>query len=137
MADQNARLARSLLEDSSSDEEALEAALFLIGEDDTAILLPGTASKEKQRKAANIDRNFKEAASRIEKDYFGSFDAPPLYSERSFETRFRMPRSVFEKLREKIFGHDVFVRCRDALGKEGLFPIQRMAAAVRMFNTLS
>lgn len=80
-------------------------------------------------KRGNIPRQFKEAYQRLMHDYFSY---TPKYGERDFERRFRMPRSVFEKIYERIEGKGIFVQRRDAVKREGIHPLLRMTAAMRM-----
>ena len=43
-----------------------------------------------------------------------------------------MPRTVFNQLYREIEGESLFVRRKDALGREGIHPLQRMVPAIRM-----
>jgi hypothetical protein len=80
-------------------------------------------------KRANLPRDFDLGLSNILRDYLGN---SPVYTEHEFELRFRMPRSVFDKICGELIGESVFVRKEDALGKTGIYPIQRITAALRM-----
>jgi hypothetical protein len=65
----------------------------------------GTGSRP--GKAKNKARDFKGAYERLFKNYF-STDPPPVYNETDFERRFRMPRAVFNRIKEKIIGKGLF-----------------------------
>lgn len=114
----------------SSDEENLH---YLIA---TGIL-PGfdnpddtsRPSGSQRGKRGNKRRDFDGAASRLHDDYFSS---TPKYSTRDFERRFRMPRVVFERIQNAINGKGIFVRRTDGLNRQGIHPIVRITAALRM-----
>lgn len=63
------------------------------------------------------------------RDYFG---VSPRYDEYSFERRFRMPRAIFEKLHHDLKGTSILVQEFHALGKPGIYPLQRIVAVVRV-----
>ena len=97
-------------------------------------IVPGFISTIRNRgaqpgRSANKNREFHEAYLRLMTDYFGD---SPKYDEHDFERRFRLPRSVFNKIHAAVVGNGVFVRRRDATGKEGIHPLVRIAAALRM-----
>jgi len=52
------------------------------------------------------------------------------YNESDFETRFRIPRVLFERIYSDLKGHGVFVRRRDALGNMGIHPKMRIISAL-------
>lgn len=117
--------------DDSSDDEAVS---YLIATG----MLPGLEQDERskrrgasQGKRPNINRGFDKALRRLQEDYFSS---KPKYGEASFERRFRMPRVVFNRLYTSLEGKSIFVRRRDALNKNGIHPLQRVVAAVRMLG---
>lgn len=58
----------------------------------------------------------------------------PRYLERDFERRFRMSRSVFDRICSGIVGEGIFARRTDRLGKKGIHPLQRVIAALRMLT---
>jgi hypothetical protein len=85
-------------------------------------------------KAKNRDNGIAEGAERIDWDYFsrGGLDSAPL-AESEFERRFRMPRCVYEMLREGILEtDDYFLQKNDALGKSGASTDQKMVCALRL-----
>ena len=114
----------------SSDDEALSHLV-------TTGILPGFAGTvsararfgSKKGKRGNLNRDFDGALNRLNRDYFST---TPLYSDVSFERRFRMPRIVFNRLFTELEGEGLFVRKKDGLKREGIHPLQRMVAAIRM-----
>jgi hypothetical protein len=53
------------------------------------------------------------------------------YTEEEFERRFRMPRSVFDEEYVVVFQDNYFRERKDATGKPGAFPIQKVISALR------
>ncbi|CDF34444.1 unnamed protein product [Chondrus crispus] len=80
-------------------------------------------------KRGNLNRDFDAALNRLKRDYFST---TPLYCDASFDRRFRMPHTVFNRLYRAIEGEGLFVRRKDALNRGGIHPLQRMVAAIRM-----
>ena len=101
---------------------------------------PGPGGSRPGR-APNIDRDFVGGHRRLLLDYFwpadqvrddGSGVKGPVYSEEHFERRFRMPRSVFEKLLTTATENDsYFVQKVDAVGRQGLSGLQKTISALR------
>jgi Plant transposon protein len=60
------------------------------------------------------------------------FGPTPKYSDGIFARRFRMLRAVFDRIYTAVCTRPEFERKTDALGKEGLHPVQRVLAALRM-----
>jgi len=79
---------QAMVFDSSSDEEA--------------------AKKKSYDKAPNKARNFLAAHEQTIKFYFSGRDS--VYSEADFERRFRMPRSVFNRIHDVLMGFEPFVQ---------------------------
>jgi hypothetical protein len=83
-------------------------------------------------RSANIDRDFEAGYEQLNKDYF-SQTPRPRYNDYQFRRRFRMHRSLFLKIVEDVTEFDdYFVQKRDALGKPGLYPIQKITSAIRI-----
>jgi hypothetical protein len=84
-------------------------------------------------KAQNRDNGIAQGAVQIDRDYFnraGLIPAP--IAEAEFERRFRMPRSVYELLREGVLATDgYFLQKQDAIGKLGASTDQKMVCALR------
>ncbi|CDF38544.1 unnamed protein product [Chondrus crispus] len=77
----------------------------------------------------NVDRAFEEAWKRLQDYYLGS---NRRYSEKTFARRFRMSQSTFDTIYNAVSSRGEFQRKPNALGELGLFPVQRMVAALRM-----
>jgi hypothetical protein len=89
----------------------------------------GTGSRP--GKAKNKARDFKGAYERMFKNYF-STDPPPVYNETDFERRFRMPRAVFNRIKEKIIRKGLFCKkVANFSGKKGIHPLVRLTACIR------
>lgn len=74
-------------------------------------------------------RNRTEGNKGLMKDYF---DPDPVYDDKDFRRRFRMKRSLFLKIVEKVQETDTFlVKKKNAAGKLGFSPIQKVTAAIR------
>jgi Plant transposon protein len=97
-------------------------------------------------KAANKTRDFVAGHRRLMLDYFWPFDAErddhsgrfgPVYDERDFERRFRMPRSVFHTIFAAVVEDNEYLRLglkRDATGILGATPLQKVVAAIRQLS---
>jgi hypothetical protein len=79
-------------------------------------------------RSANIQRDFEAGYARLYQDYFSE---TPLYSDYLFQRRFRMHRNRFMKIVHDVTEYDsYFVRKQDAVGKLGLYPIQKITSAM-------
>jgi hypothetical protein len=81
-------------------------------------------------KAPNKTRDFVRAYERLVSQYFQGVES--IYDEGDFERRFRMPRSIFNRIADAIFGEESFVLRQDALGKNGIHPLVRLTACLRL-----
>jgi hypothetical protein len=79
----------------------------------------------------NVDRGFDEGFARLNSDYFG---VNPTYDAATFARRFRMPQSVFNRIYTALSGRPEFLRKAHALGVFGLYPLQRIVAAIRILG---
>ncbi|XP_062232371.1 uncharacterized protein LOC133929582 [Phragmites australis] len=125
---------------SSDSEEMLMFSLDSSDEEDKLLLL--IAIEEEQAAAvcrscqrgsmlghAVIDRHHREGAARLYNDYFAD---NPVYSDVLFRRRFCMTRRLFLRIAAAVEEHDAWFRQgRDATGKLGLSPLQKMTAAIR------
>ncbi|XP_023770588.2 uncharacterized protein LOC111919209 isoform X1 [Lactuca sativa] len=76
-----------------------------------------------------IDRNREEGHKRLWKDYF---DEHPVFPPQTFRRRFRMRRELFVQIVNGISNHSIYFQQRkDALGNNGLSPLQKCTAAIR------
>lgn len=81
-------------------------------------------------RAPNKRRNYHARHVRLLEQYFGPF---AVYDERDFRRRFRMQRSLFIKLCEKVALHDpYFDQRQDAVGKVGISTLLKCTAAIRV-----
>ncbi|XP_062193511.1 uncharacterized protein LOC133896889 [Phragmites australis] len=111
-----------------SDEED-ELFVFIAIEEEEA----GAARRSRQRGSmpghAVIDRQHREGAARLYNDYFAD---KPVYGDILFCRRFRMSQRLFLRIAAVVEEHDTWFRQRrDATGKLGLSPLQKMTAAIR------
>ena len=78
----------------------------------------------------NINRNRREGHQRILQDYFAE---NPVYNEKLFRRRFRMRKSLYNKIIQDVAAaDDYFQQKKNALGVPGLSTIQKVTAACRM-----
>nr|XP_024391393.1 uncharacterized protein LOC112289904 [Physcomitrium patens] len=81
-------------------------------------------------RAVNTDRDFEEGYRRIFQDYFVDY---PIYSSKLFRRRFRMRRELFLRIINGVKAQDPWFEQKiDALGKKGLYPLQKVVAAIRL-----
>jgi hypothetical protein len=77
-----------------------------------------------------IHRNRLQGHQQLYNDYFS---AEPTYPEETFCCRFRMQRGLFLKIVEDVKNaNQYFVQKRDAAGRLGFSPLQKVTAAMRM-----
>lgn len=116
-------------EDSSDDENFS----YLMASDIVPVIKKAQSSSRRTGarlgKRQNKRRDFTGALRRLQRDYFGP---EAKYSEVDFERRFRMPRRVFEKIYSTVRGKSIFVQRSDCTKKEGIHPLLRVTAALRM-----
>ena len=92
-----------------------------------------SSSDDEQRivrnKSANKARDFKLANDLVVNHYFSGRES--VYNEEDFERRFRMPRSVFNRIHDALMGRDPFVHYEDATKKLGVYPLVKLVACLR------
>jgi hypothetical protein len=81
-------------------------------------------------KSHNKERDFQGAYEQLTRDYFSGDSS--IYDEQDFNRRFRMPRSVFQKIHDEIVGRGSFRQRHDCTGKVGINPLCRLTAVLRM-----
>ena len=92
--------------------------------------LDNTIGGSSKGKRPNVERNREAAYERLLEDYFC---ADPKYSPEKFRRRFRMQRHVFDRIVEGVTSvDDYFIQKKDATGRLGAHPIQKVTAALRM-----
>lgn len=90
------------------------------------LLQRGRGGSKKGRKI--IMRNFEQAFDQVVKHYF----APrPLYNASLFRRRFRVSRSVFDKVYETCLKHPTFHHRQNAAGRWGIHPLVKVTAVFR------
>jgi Plant transposon protein len=104
-------------------------ALDLLEPDDEGILEALQEGRRRGNKAPNKSRDFQAANDQVVKDYFSGMDS--IYNERDFERRFRVPRSVFNVIHNRLMGIDPFIHKTSCTGKKGIFPLVKMVACFR------
>lgn len=115
------------------DTEALILLIQMIEEEDDELLNANNNKKwggSRPGKAPNKERDFDMAYNKLLKDYFSGDQS--VYSERDFETRFRVSRIVFNTIYNEVYGVDPFIQKYDACGKKGIHPLVRFTACFRM-----
>ena len=114
MIDENEmdEMAFNFLFDSSSSEEENEGL-----------------SKSRSGRAPNKDRDFVLAYQQVVAFYFNGRES--VYNEADFERRFRCPRSVFNRIHDRLMGQHPFIHYQDASKKKGIFPLVKLVGCFR------
>ena len=102
-----------------------------------ALIMESSSDEEESRKrggsapgkAPNKGRDFHGAYMTVIKHYFSGRES--LYSEADFERRFRLPRSVFNRIHDALMGTNPFVHKEDATKKKGIYPLVKLVACFR------
>ena len=104
----------------------------------TALLLESSGDEEGARqhggsvlgKAPNLERGRVEAATKLYADYF---DPHPVYGPLHFARRFRLSRTIFNRVVRALEVHDPYLTQRyDCTEKMGLTALQKATAAIRI-----
>jgi Plant transposon protein len=111
-----------ILQEEMDFDDLLMAAIFDSSSDEE-----GTARRT--LKTPNKQRDFKAANDLLVAHYFSGRES--LYNEADFERRFRMPRSVFQRIHDASMGTDPFIHKEDATKKLGLYPLVKLVACLR------
>lgn len=83
-------------------------------------------------KARNIERSHQEAPHRLYPQYF---PAGPIYNEKFFRRRFRLSRSVYDRIMSAVVADDsYFVQRKDCTGRNGLTGHRKSTATLRMMS---
>ena len=85
--------------------------------------------KPRRVRAPNKARLFEHGEKEFVRKYFCE---NAVYDEADFERHFRMPRSVFKRIVHGLSGQGLFVQRRDAIKKEGIKPLLRIIASMRI-----
>ncbi|XP_057426612.1 uncharacterized protein LOC130720046 [Lotus japonicus] len=89
------------------------------------------ANTVRPKKTRRVIKRDREAGNeRLMKDYFSE---NPVYTEELFRRRFRMRKHVFLRIVEALGSYNpYFLMSVDAVGRQGLSPLQKYTAAIRM-----
>jgi len=80
----------------------------------------------------NKRRDFAAGLCNIQRDYSGVNAEAPIYDDRDFETRFRVPRSVFPRVYQAVKDEPFFQQRINATGRLQAHPLQKVVAAFRV-----
>jgi hypothetical protein len=92
--------------------------------------VPGGWGGSKPEKAPNKKRDFGAADALLCQHYFSGPEA--IYDEIDFERRFRMPRTVFNRLLNGVTGRGKFIQHQQLIGPPGITPLLRLVACLRI-----
>lgn len=124
----NKLLIQQIIDIVDDDEEEYRAFMELTD----AVVADTEKEKKRKRKNSIINRDKALGYSRIFYDYLSE---TPRYPERLFRRRFRMSSRLFRRLWTEIPEVDLyFTPMKDALGREGVSPLQKIVAALRMLT---
>jgi len=70
----------------------------------------------------------------IQRDYFGVNAEPPIFDDRDFETRLRVPRSLFRRIYLAVKDEPFFQQRINATGRLQAHPLQKGVAAFRFIE---
>ena len=86
--------------------------------------------RKKRKKRAYIERHREEGHIRLWNDYFSD---TPTYPENFFRRRFRMNKSLFMRIVDRLSNEvQYFQQTQDGLGRSSLSPLQKCTAAIRV-----
>jgi hypothetical protein len=104
--------------------------LIGLGLSDPRGQIPSIVCGSRPGKSPNIDRHRHEMHARMMSDYFAD---EPVYGPHFFRRRYRMRRSLFLTILDRVCARDdYFVQKIDAFGFLGLSPHQKITSALRM-----
>lgn len=81
---------------------------------------------------ANKKREFPVGVLNIRRDYFGMNGRPPVYDERDFERRFRVPRDAFLRVYDAVKEEPGYQQSVNATGQAQAHPLEKVVAAFRV-----
>lgn len=122
-----------------SDSELEEMALSVVAAACSTFIKVVSESTEPTRggskpgKKANNNLHRVVCAERIDADYFCRHSSEqPRFTEQEFERRYRMPRIIYERIREGIYNDDRFFQQQeDGLGVPGATTDQKLATTLQ------
>jgi hypothetical protein len=120
----------TIFDSSSSDDELDIILAFSVEEERLRDERGATSRLGSVQRRRFIQRNSLEGHQRLFLDYFAE---SPVYSPTKFRRRFRMQRSLFNRIQTAIEAHEpYFVQRRDAAKKLRHSSLQKITAALRM-----
>ncbi|XP_070679289.1 uncharacterized protein [Malus domestica] len=94
------------------------------------LIMEAAGQIAKPRRAVNFDRKRERRGKNLLEDYF---IPNSVFPDHVLRCRFRMQRSLFDKIMSAICNHDpYFVQKEDAFHVQGLLPKQKIMAALQM-----
>ena len=81
---------------------------------------------------ANKRRDFGAGVHKLLRDYCGVGGPSPIFDERDFETRFRVPRAAFRRVYQAVKDEPFFQQRTNATGMRQAHPLQKVVAAFRV-----
>jgi hypothetical protein len=115
---------RLILDDDEEDEWNVNMLLNLMPLEENDMLLPRIHRGSQPGKAANIDKDRHAMHERMIRDYFCD---TLVYGPHLFRRRYRMRRSLFVTIMERVCARDAyFIQKLDACGSLGLSPHQKI-----------
>jgi Plant transposon protein len=115
--------------DDDEDEDNQELMAYALAVMDSSSDEDDTAAPRRKGRAPNKERDFELAYDQVMKDYFSGPES--IYNETDFERRFRVPRSVFNVIHDRLMGMDPFLRKKDCFGNKGIYPLVKLVASFR------
>lgn len=82
----------------------------------------------------NRTRQYNVGLERLRRDYFGLNSQPPEYSEIDFQTRFRVPRSVFMRIYDDVKDLPYWKQKINATGRPQTHALQKVVSAFRVLG---
>lgn len=119
-----------LVQEQEIDDGIIEVVLLGALLDDSSDEDESTWGGSRPGKSPNKERDFAGAYEQLTRDYFSGEES--IYDEQDFNRRFRMPRSVFDKINNGINGRGSFKQSYNCTGKAGIHPLCRLTAVLRM-----
>jgi hypothetical protein len=122
--------ARQRMQEEADEDEQILGLILGLQEVEEDVLQPRVASGSRPGRRGNIERDRLQMHARMMMDYLCD---NPVYGPALFRLRFRMRRSLFETILERVCGYDrYFVQKLDACGLLGLSAHQKITSALRM-----
>jgi Plant transposon protein len=113
-----------------SDDVEFDAILQMLLDDSSDEDEQQSYVASRSGRSPNKHRNREAGANKLHKDYFAD---EPLYSATDFRRRYRMQRTLFQRIHDTVLEKETFFQQKsDACGAIGFNSYQKMTAAIRM-----